>query len=106
MSEDLRGFLQELEQQGTGEFVRVKKEISSDYEIAALVTKLESQHRVPVLYFEKVANSSFPVAVNCYASRSRLAASLGKLSTEDLSVLDRMTHIMRRLLDEERGGRG
>ncbi len=77
MAEDLRGFLQEIETQEPSEFVRVNREIARDYEMAALVSKLEMDHRIPVLFFEKVKHTGFPVVVNCFASRSRIAFSLG-----------------------------
>ncbi|MBI2880231.1 MAG: UbiD family decarboxylase [Candidatus Tectomicrobia bacterium] len=77
MSEDLRGFLQEMEARGGGELIRVKREIARDFEMAALVARLEAERRVPVLLFEKVRGADFPAVVNCFASRSRIAASLG-----------------------------
>jgi UbiD family decarboxylase len=76
MAEDLRGFLQEIEAHKPGELIRVKREITRDYEMAALVSKLETDHRIPVLLFEKVKDADFPVVVNCFASRSRIASSL------------------------------
>jgi UbiD family decarboxylase len=77
MSEDLREFLQEIEAHKPGEFIRVKREIARDYEMAALVSKLETDHQIPVLLFEKIKDANFPVVVNCFASRSRIAFSLG-----------------------------
>ena len=79
MADDLRGFLAEMEagEGAGGELIRVRREISRDFEMAALVSKLEAEHRVPVLWFEKVRGADFPVVVNCFASRSRIASSLG-----------------------------
>ncbi|MFQ5914378.1 MAG: UbiD family decarboxylase [Nitrospinota bacterium] len=86
MAEDLRGFLQEIQARDKGELIRVKREIARDFEMTALVAKLEAEHRVPVLFFEKVQGADFPVVVNCFASRSRIAAGLGIPSKE---LLDR-----------------
>ena len=77
MAEDLRGFLQEIEARNNGELIRVGREIARDYEMAALVSKLEAERRVPVLFFENVRDADYPVVVNCFASRSRIASSLG-----------------------------
>jgi 2,5-furandicarboxylate decarboxylase 1 len=47
------------------------------YEITAIVVKLEREaKRRPVLLFEKVKGTRFPVLTNLHASRSRLAAAL------------------------------
>jgi UbiD family decarboxylase len=47
------------------------------YEITALVVKLEKERRQrPVLLFEKVKGTRFPVLTNLHASRSRLAAAI------------------------------
>jgi UbiD family decarboxylase len=73
MSEDFRGFLKEMEETKEGGFVRIKKEVDTRYEIAAIVTKLERSRRVPLLLFEDVKGSSMPVVVNCYATRGRVA---------------------------------
>ena len=48
------------------------------YEITALVVKLEKEaRRRPVVLFENVKGSAFPVLTNLHASRSRLAAAIG-----------------------------
>jgi UbiD family decarboxylase len=47
------------------------------YEITALVVKLEKERRQrPVLLFENVKGTRFPVLTNLHASRSRLAAAI------------------------------
>lgn len=84
MSEDFRGFLKEMEETKEGGFIRIKKEVDTRYEIAAIVTKLERSRRVPLLLFENVKGSSMPVVVNCYATRGRVAKGFG-VSKEDLS---------------------
>lgn len=85
MVTDLRSFLEMIEKQEDGDFLRVKRKISREYELAAVVAKLESDRRVPVLMFEKVEGSDFPVVVNVLGSRSRIASSLGITSKELLA---------------------
>ncbi len=85
MSEDFRGFLKEMEDTGEGGFIRIRKEVDTRYEIAAIVTKLERAKKVPLLVFEKVKGSSMPVVVNCYATRGRIARGIG-VTKQDLST--------------------
>ncbi|MGD9033591.1 MAG: UbiD family decarboxylase, partial [Desulfobacteraceae bacterium] len=77
MGEDFRGFLKEMEETKEGGFIRIKKEVDTRYEIAAIVTKLERSRKVPLLLFENVKGKNMPVAVNCYATRGRVARGFG-----------------------------
>lgn len=77
MGEDFRGFLRQMEETKEGGFVRVRREVDTRYEVAAIVTKLEQARRLPLLLFEKVKGHDMPVAVNCYATRGRIAMALG-----------------------------
>jgi UbiD family decarboxylase len=78
VSQDLRGFLQQVKQKKPDDYVVISREVDPAYEITALVVKLERERkRRPVLLFEKVKGSSFPVLTNLHASRSRLAAAMG-----------------------------
>ena len=73
---DLRFFLKTLEKEAPEEIVRVTKEISPEYEITALLTKLEQQNRLPAVIFEKVKGSDLSVITNVHSSRKRLAMAL------------------------------
>lgn len=84
MGEDFRGFLEEMEEAKEGGFIRIRKELDTRYEIAGIVTKLEKARKVPLLFFENVKGSPMPVAVNCYATRGRVARGIG-VSKEELS---------------------
>lgn len=84
MSEDFREFLKEVEKTEEGGFKRISKEIDTRYELAAIITKLEEKRQLPVLFFEKVKNSDFPVVTNCYSNRSRVAKAIG-ISPQDLN---------------------
>ena len=77
MGQDLRSFLDQVKRARAGDFHVVGKPIDPRYEITALVAKLEKEgRRRPVLLFENVTGSAFPVLTNLHASRSRLAAAI------------------------------
>jgi UbiD family decarboxylase len=74
---NLRAFLQELEAKAPEEIWRVTDEVDRDFEIAALVMELERRGQSPVLWFERVRGSRFPVVTNIFADRRRYARALG-----------------------------
>ncbi len=55
----------------------VSKEVDPRFEITALVVKLEQERRFPILHFEKVRGTAFPVLTNVHAARRRLALAIG-----------------------------
>lgn len=73
----LRTFLANLESGGSAEFVRVKEPVSRDYEISAIAMELDRRKQSPVLLFDKVQDTKFPVLTNLFASRKNFAAALG-----------------------------
>jgi UbiD family decarboxylase len=77
MGQDLRSYLDLIKRRRPDEFVIVSKEVDPAYEITALVVKLEHEaRRRPVMLFEKVKGTPFPVLTNLHASRSRLALAM------------------------------
>ena len=61
--------------------IRIKKEVSYEYEIPAILQHLEDQKKSPVIIFEKVRMingeiSDMPVVINLFGSRERLADCL------------------------------
>jgi UbiD family decarboxylase len=77
MGQDLRSYLDAVKQRKPDEFQVVTRPIDPAYEITAFVVKLEKERRKrPVLLFENVKGTKFPVLTNLHASRSRLAAAL------------------------------
>jgi UbiD family decarboxylase len=76
VSRDLRGFLAEYEKDNPKEFCRIKTQVSPKYEIAAILTKLEDLRKLPILFYEKVEGSNFPVVTNVYSTKRKIAASL------------------------------
>jgi 2,5-furandicarboxylate decarboxylase 1 len=78
MAQDLRTYLDTVRAARPDDVVSISKEVDPAFEITALVVKLERQaRRRPVLLFENVKGSQFPVLTNLHASRARLAQALG-----------------------------
>jgi UbiD family decarboxylase len=78
MAQDLRSFLDLVKRQKPEDFQIVSRPVDPAYEITALVVKLEKElRRRPVVLFENVKGSAFPVLTNLHASRGRLAAAIG-----------------------------
>jgi len=77
MGQDLRGFLDAVKRRTPDGFQVVSRPVDPAYEITALVVKLEKERRKrPILLFENVKGTKFPVLTNVHASRSRLAQAL------------------------------
>jgi UbiD family decarboxylase len=77
MAQDLRSFLELIKRTRPADFQIVSRPVDPAYEITAVVAKLEKEgRRRPVLLFENVKGSAFPVLTNLHASRSRLAAAI------------------------------
>ena len=77
MAKDLRGFLREYEKENPKEFCRIKKEVDPKFEVAAILTKLEEIRKLPILYYEKIKGSAFPVVANVYSTKKKIASSMG-----------------------------
>jgi UbiD family decarboxylase len=77
MAQDLRTYLDAVKTRKGDEFQVVTQEVDPAFEITAIVVKLEREAKKrPVLLFEKVKGTRFPVLTNLHASRSRLAAAM------------------------------
>ncbi|MBI2178694.1 MAG: UbiD family decarboxylase [Candidatus Tectomicrobia bacterium] len=76
MPKDLRSFIARLEREAPDEVVRVRKPISSRYEISALLTHLERRKRFPLLIFEDVDEGKAPVVINVQGSRKLMGYAL------------------------------
>jgi 2,5-furandicarboxylate decarboxylase 1 len=78
VAQDLRTYLDRVKRDHPEDFVTVAREVDPAYELTAATVKLEQEgKRRPVLLFEKVKGSSFPVLTNLHASRARLALAIG-----------------------------
>ena len=77
MSQDLRSYLDLIKRTKPEDFLAISKEVDPAHEITAIVAKLEQEaKRRPILLFERVKGSKFPVLTNLHASRSRLALAM------------------------------
>src|SRR5437660_9464026 len=77
MAQDLRTYLDLVKRRKPGDFEIVSKPVDPRFEITALVVKLEREgKRRPVLVFENVKGTRFPVLTNLHASRARLALAI------------------------------
>ena len=75
MSQDLRDFLKQADEKGV---VRhVTEEVKREYEMSTLMMDLDKEHRYPIVCFDKVENSEFPVVTNILGCRERFAEGLG-----------------------------
>jgi 2,5-furandicarboxylate decarboxylase 1 len=94
MAQDLRSFLDLVKRNRAADFQIVSKPVDAKYEITGLVAKLEKEgRRRPVLLFEHVSGTTFPVLTNLHASRSRLATAIN-------AAPDRMLETYLRAMDK------
>jgi 2,5-furandicarboxylate decarboxylase 1 len=87
---NLRGFLEELAAAHPGSILRVREPVSQDYEMTAIAMELESRGQSPVLWFERVGDSPFPVVANVFGNRQRLAFAAGVPEGELLAAWGRL----------------
>src|SRR5574341_320464 len=77
MSQDLRSYLDLIKQNHPEDFLAISREVDPAFEITAVTVKLEQEaKRRPILLFENVKGSKFPVMTNLHASRTRLATAI------------------------------
>jgi 2,5-furandicarboxylate decarboxylase 1 len=77
MPQDLRSYLEGVKRRNPDELRIVSREIDPAYELTAFVVKLEKERKQrPVLVFENVKGTKYPVLTNLHASRSRLAQAI------------------------------
>ena len=77
MPQDLRTFLDGIKQNNPDDVLVVAREVDPAFEITAMTVKLEQEaKRRPILLFERVKGTKFPVLTNLHAGRSRLAAAI------------------------------
>lgn len=91
MNKDLTLFIKQLEQSSPRSVVRIKKEVSPEFEIPAILQEVEKRKFNPVLIFENVKNlkgekSKLPVMINLCGERERLAMAMG--TTNEKLALD------------------
>ncbi len=60
-----------------GELVRIRRQVDPHLEVAAIADQVVKRGG-PALWFEKVGSSPFPLLINAFGSRSRMAAALSQ----------------------------
>ena len=74
---DLRSFLEDLEAADPDVILRIPEPGGIDFDVTAVAIELENRGRAPVILFEKVGESPFPVVANLFGDRRRYAQALG-----------------------------
>lgn len=105
---NLREFLAHLEQRG--ELRRIRQEVSPELQITEIADRV-MRSGGPALLFERVKDSSVPVAINLFGSERRMAMALGCQDLEEIAqrirglldfrlpqgLLARVLHVLPRL---------
>ncbi|MDP6484648.1 MAG: UbiD family decarboxylase, partial [Nitrospinota bacterium] len=76
MPKDLRSFLELAEKKLPGGVRRVRREVDPEYELCAILRKLQLRGEIPIVIFEKVKGSEMPLVVNVIADDPKLALTL------------------------------
>ncbi len=74
---DLRSFLEDLAAADPNGILRIPEPVALDFDVTAVAMELERQGRAPVIRFDKVGDSPFPVVANLFGDRRRYAQALG-----------------------------
>src|SRR5690554_1027104 len=81
MNKSLSDFIKELEAQKPESVLRITQEVSPEFEVPAILQKLEDRKMTPVVIFENVKNlkgekSKYPLIVNLFGHRERIAMAM------------------------------
>lgn len=76
MAKDLRGFIEYLEERHPEEIVRIQREVDPRFGVTGILARLEKDRQFPLVIFERVKGSRFPLVANLHASLSRLKLAL------------------------------
>ena len=74
---DLRTFLDQVRAERKSDLLVVDREVSPVHETAGIIVKLEEKQRSPIVRFDKVRGTAFPVVTNVCGSMGRIAMGLG-----------------------------
>jgi UbiD family decarboxylase len=86
---NLRDFIAQIEKADPSSVWRIKEPVSLDYDTSAMVMRLDEQGRSPVLWFDNVIGSPFPIVTNLFGARARYAAALGVPESELITHLSK-----------------
>ena len=70
MAKDLRTFIDRVERGQPKGIRRVKQEVSPEFEISAILRKLQHRGEYPLVIFERVKGSDIPVVTNVIAENA------------------------------------
>jgi 2,5-furandicarboxylate decarboxylase 1 len=87
---NLRDFLEALAEWDPDSILRIREPIALDYDMTAMAMELERRGQSPVLWFEKVGDSPFPVVANVFGNRKRYAFAAGVEESELLDAWGRL----------------
>ncbi len=74
---DLRTFLDEVKTARPRDLLVIEREVSPRHETAVIVAKLEDRQRTPIVRFERVTGTAFPMVSSVAGSQGRLALAMG-----------------------------
>jgi 2,5-furandicarboxylate decarboxylase 1 len=74
---DLRGFIKFLEAEHPEHVIRIHKEVDPKFGVSGIIERLERDGRFPLVIFENIKGSQFPLVANMHASFERLRLGLG-----------------------------
>ncbi len=98
MAKDLGEFLDELE--GAQGVIRVKDELSPQFEVSAAIKMIKNKHDKAIL-FERVRGYDVPVVANLLGSKNRLAMALGVREDDyETAYLERKDRVIKTELEE------
>jgi 2,5-furandicarboxylate decarboxylase 1 len=91
MNKGLSDFLAELKREKPESIVRIAEPVKLEYEVSAILQKLEKQKRHPAIIFENIQNlnggvSKLPLLINLFGDRERIALAMN--STVEKVSLD------------------
>lgn len=86
----LRDFIAQIEMSDPSSVWRIKDAVSPDHDTSAMVMELDRRGESPVLWFDNVTGSPFPIVTNLFASRARYAAALGVAETDLIEHLAKL----------------
>ena len=87
MPASLRTFLEQLLKERPQDLKVVDREVSPEYEVTAVLEKLQAQGQFPAVLFRRVRGSEMPLLINLCASYERLALALGASSVLEMEQM-------------------
>ena len=75
--QDMRTFIEEVRRKDPNNVLEIEKEIDPRYEISALQAKLWADGVNSILIFNNIKGSTYPLVLNLFGTRERMALALG-----------------------------